>query len=119
MKKVNFDEVLENLQATPIAPSKPEFILPKVEAFEGFFRQVEQSIEELQNGTSALRRGGIHFPKGICVPLIWMERFKKTPSLKALRSFIILSEQDLGGKAKDLYLKWLEELCPGVSKELK
>ncbi len=115
MKKVNFEEVLEKLEQSEVPKSKPEFKVPTIQKFEGFFRLVEQSIQELENGTSTLRKGGVYFPKGNCVPLIWLERFKKTPSIKALSTIISMSEQDLGNGAMEQYLSRLEEISPGIS----
>ena len=81
MKKVNFEEVLEKLEQSEVPKSKPEFKVPTIQKFEGFFRLVEQSIQELENGTYTLRKGRVYFPKGKLFFFIFI-RYWKTESIK-------------------------------------
>jgi hypothetical protein len=101
----------------PPAPEIPDF--PPAEAFRGAIEKFREEVSKITRGTSDHVKGAIHFPKGICIPQVVLDRFYSAPSEKTLREFLEACQQDFGTRAAKAIAGWFGEVFPKAKEMVK
>lgn len=108
VKYPELDKLRENLNTpafTTIDMSSPiEADITEV------LKMVNREITNLTTGTSALRKGGLHFEKGTCPALTSLKSLERDPTNRALlHRFIRCSRQDFGERVTLYFIELFKD----------